>query len=526
MIAVLYAAKSTEDEKGSIASQLKACREHCDSLGWAVDSEHSDEAKSGYKGSRGPGLAAARARCAALVAAGEEAALVCFATDRLARGDGRQAAHLLDYVLEATREGYRVESVTEDIGGEMGLVLAALYGQRNAHDSKVKGEHVKRAMRDGAAEGRFLKRAPFGYRLGPDQRLAPHPTEAEVVRRVFREYLDGRGINRIVRDLRADDVRTRKGALLSLSRVGDMLARREYVGDVMVGGEVVAEGAHPAIIDRDTFEAVQRLRDGRSSGSRGRESKRHLLQGLLICSNGHAMISRGREDAYVCGVRHAYGASACDCPQVSRAKVDGTILSHFLNRHWDADAERERLLGIGREKAAEAIALASAADREEAEAQASLARVKADYKRGAITAEQWAELEAELIEEAQASRANAEQLRGQAELVSAEADAADAEIKLVMKLATMLQAAAGKAVDEETVAAMRAALGQLFSRVTFAPGTVGMADAGTYVSGAADLIPVLREDVVPTRQGGGWVWGTRARHATPVRTEHLRNGHG
>lgn len=448
------------------------------------------------------------AEVCALVATGNVAAIYTDAQDRLGRQGDVEWVNFRDLCDMADTwivvDGRRIE---RDLGGKVLSYITALQAQQ---EQVEKGRRVASKMRLAASQGKWLRHAPFGYRLGPDQRLVLHATEAEVVRRVFREYLEGRGITAITKGLRDDGVKTRRGALLSLSRVGDILARSAYTGALIDGDEVLCEDAHPAIIDRDTFDAAQRLRATRSAVSKGRGSvaKRHLLQGLLRCPHGHAMICRGgKHDSYICGVRHAYGE--CDCPEISRAKVDQTILDHFLNRHWDEEEERAKLVAIGQEKAAEAIALATAADREEAQAEAALARVKADYKRGAITAEQWAELEAELTEEALASRNRAEQLRARAELVSAEVNDAAVETELLMRLARTLQVAAGKGDDdEESVASMRAALGSLFSHVTLSPGMAAWDAGETYVSGQVDLVPVLHEDVVPnTRQGGGWVRG-------------------
>ena len=93
--AVLYAAKSTEDEHGSIASQLVSIR---DSVSAELDrgaiGEFSDEAASAYSGSRGPGLAAAIEAAREAAAEHGTAELWCADADRLARGDGRRARHL------------------------------------------------------------------------------------------------------------------------------------------------------------------------------------------------------------------------------------------------------------------------------------------------------------------------------------------------------------------------------------------------------------------------------------------------
>jgi hypothetical protein len=464
------------------------------------------------------------AELCALIESGEVEAIFTDAQDRLSRGRQSEWWNFWDL---CEQNGVRVfidgrELRLDDEGDEMRSALEAMLARR---ESREKSHRTRSGMREKAREGRWTRHAPFGFRV-VDHRLVPHPTEAEVVRRVFREYLGGHGLGRM-RDVRADGIRTRNGALLSHSRVGAILSRREYVGDITDGdGEVLAADAHPAIIDRETFDAVQRLRASRSSGKRGPDSKRHLLQGLLFCSNGHAMIARGREDAYVCGMRHVYGVEACDCPQVSRRKVDQTIRDHFINRHWNADEERDKLVAIGREKAAEAVALAAAADREEQEAQAALARVRRDYTRGAISAEDWAELRTELESEAEAARANAEQMRGRAELVSVEVDAAQVEVELLTRFAAMIKVVDRDADDPETLASLRAALGTLFSRVNLSPGMSAWGDGDTYVSGAVDLVPVLHEDVAPTRQGGGRVWGTRRTRPAPVSRGPVRSRRG
>jgi hypothetical protein len=171
------------------------------------------------------------------------------------------------------------------------------------------------------------------------------------------------------------------------------------------------------------------------------------------------------------------------------------------------------------------------ADREEAKVQASLVRVTRDYRRGAITAEHWAELRGELESEAEAVRNRADQLRARAELLSVEVDAADVDTELVTRLATLLRVAAGKMDDQESVAAMRAALGTVFSSARFSPSAVLLGTPGTdtYVSGAADLCPVVREDLVPaanTHEGGGWVWGTRPSHSALVHPDRVRSRRG
>jgi hypothetical protein len=59
--AVVYAAKSTDDPRGSIANQLRDCREAAEREGRDVVEGFVDEAKSAFKANRGPGLERAKA---------------------------------------------------------------------------------------------------------------------------------------------------------------------------------------------------------------------------------------------------------------------------------------------------------------------------------------------------------------------------------------------------------------------------------------------------------------------------------
>jgi DNA invertase Pin-like site-specific DNA recombinase len=100
MKAVMYAAKSTKDKHGSNPTQLQQGRERAELEGWPVLGEFSDEDATAYHGNRGDGLAQAMAACEQ--AAGE-VALIVQHSDRLARGNGKDARHLVEYALWAIK---------------------------------------------------------------------------------------------------------------------------------------------------------------------------------------------------------------------------------------------------------------------------------------------------------------------------------------------------------------------------------------------------------------------------------------
>jgi DNA invertase Pin-like site-specific DNA recombinase len=134
--AILYAAKSTMDKHDSIPDQLRDCRAMAADKGWEVVGEFQDEAKSGYSGNRGSGLAQAQQ-----LAAANKGILVVQHSSRFARGDAIQAQHLVEVFLWAQRAGVTLRSV-EDDAMVQSLLTAVVAGDQNHAESKRKGESV------------------------------------------------------------------------------------------------------------------------------------------------------------------------------------------------------------------------------------------------------------------------------------------------------------------------------------------------------------------------------------------------
>lgn len=166
---VIYAAKSTIDKHGSIPTQIEDCRKVAKREKWEVVAVHQDEAASAYSGDRGDGLARALEECERLAHERRTCCLIVQHSDRLARGDGREAKHLVEYAIWAIKTGVRIVSVQDPEmlpQGEMALLLAAVGGMRNHQDSKRKSESVQNGLRTRArVEGKLCGgQRPYGYR--------------------------------------------------------------------------------------------------------------------------------------------------------------------------------------------------------------------------------------------------------------------------------------------------------------------------------------------------------------------------
>lgn len=165
-------------------------------------------------------------------------------------------------------------------GSDPETALLSAWQTRDARERRR--DQVREGMRQRALRGEVLGRAPYGYRV-VDRHLQIDPVEGEIVREMFRRYLDeGEGVRIIARRLNDAGVPTRRGGTWSMVSVRGVLRNPVYTGTYRRLGVVVAT-EHEALVTRSRFRATQeRLAQRRTSGGpQGRE--RYLLSGLARC---------------------------------------------------------------------------------------------------------------------------------------------------------------------------------------------------------------------------------------------------
>jgi DNA invertase Pin-like site-specific DNA recombinase len=500
--AVLYAAKSSPDERGSIPRQLRAGVAWAKENGLRVDGEYDEENVSAYKGDRGPELAAALEH-----AERTGATLVVQHSDRLARGDGKQARHLVEIALWALKTGVRVHCIQDPRTFE-NIAAAAAMGERNMEDSKRKVTGIKEGLAERRREGKPTGGiAAYGLvyrRNAADEReLVIEEAEAPFVRRMFDELVAGIPQRQITLKLEAEGVPTRSGGRWRQPTVRKMLKNPVYAGLIRDGDNLV-EGRHEAIVDRETWEKAQALMAATArTHKRGRPcTSRHLFRkGFLRCGICGGSLgpttkrhSKGLCEEYRC-IERKNDSSACSMRQISRAAVDTAVYAYFEGAGLDLEDTRDQLVSVAERKLAEARELLKEAEREEEESKARLKRVKHDYINGDLTAEEWRELRAEL--ELKAQRAKAATRQHRENVVNAEADRSrlEGESELLEVLAEIRGAVAQEIVDAQGVAAVRAALMRLFDGFVLRRGASGqerLEPTGSKVW----LEPVLSEHAV------------------------------
>lgn len=167
---------------------------------------------------------------------------------------------------------------TLNISNSMIDQLAAL-DQAKSH---FRSENIKFGIRHRMRSGKtMLNHTQFlGYTKGSDGILQVVPEEAEVVRKIFDLYIQGNGARKIKRYLEEHGIKTVTGkSEWSTSTIDRMLSNEKYIGEVLMQKTYTAdfltgkreknkgqldtylvENAHDPIIDRNTFEMVQRIK--------------------------------------------------------------------------------------------------------------------------------------------------------------------------------------------------------------------------------------------------------------------------
>jgi site-specific DNA recombinase len=478
MKSVVYGAKSTEDLRGSIPTQLDDCRKMAEREGWEIVGEYQDEAKSAYHGSRGDGLTRAKEHAARVAAEEGACALVVQHTDRLARGDAVQAAHLIEVVLWARKAAVTIRSVQDDSTCE-NLVMAVVMGERNHEDSRRKALAVKAGMKRRAERGSFVGQPPYGYRKRdtdpesgkPTGPLVIHAAEAETVRRVFTDYASGRGQRAIVRALNDDGIPTATGRRWQQSRITRMLSNVAYAGKVALHDDVLP-GSHEAIVDDELWARVQTVRAGgsRRKGGRHADGAHLLVRGILRCPCGSAMLPRKarpgvERERYVCRGRIEHGSDFCSQPSIRREAIDGPLLATLLDSYIDLDATRQRI----EDRASSALTAArealEQAERDAGTAEAKLARVRGHYQAGKIEAADWSEQRPQLTAELDAATEAAQRAREHVQRVEQGGVPGDAEQALLDHLAALKRAVGEGVGAAPDLHALRNTIGDLFESI-------------------------------------------------------------
>ena len=271
---------------------------------------------------------------------------------------------------------FEKESInTMDAKGEVLITIMASLAQQ---ESQSLSQNVKLGLQYRYQQGkvqinhnRFL-----GYTKDTDGNLVIDPEQAEVVKRIYREYLEGFSMDKIAAGLEADGILTGAGGTRwHTSTINKILRNEKYIGDALLQKtyttdflnktrvknnglmpQYYVEGNHEAIIPKEIYMRVQeelvrrRVVKTSANGKRRSYSCNHCFSQIVICGECGELFrrihwnNRGcKSIVWRCISRLESTGLECHARTVNETVLENVVLSAINELLGDKSGYQEQL---------------------------------------------------------------------------------------------------------------------------------------------------------------------------------------
>ncbi len=361
----IYTRKSSEEglemEFNSLDAQRESCAAYIASQkaeGWVPVPDHYDD--GGYSG--GNLERPALQRLLADIEAGLVDVVVVYKIDRLSRS-------LMDFsklVEVFDRNDVTFVSVTQSFNtttsmGRLTLNILLSFAQ---FEREVIGERIRDKFAASRRKGMWMGGVPpLGYDVVA-RKLVVNEVEADLVRHIFRRFLQVGSATLLVKELNAaghhtkswttQDGKERDGVPFTKNFLYKMLENRVYLGEAVHKG-VAHAGEHEAVIDRTTWERVEAVKTDNAPRKRAAATRATTpapLKGLVVCAHcGRAMTpsstrKKGRlYRYYTCMKAINAGHESCPVRSIAAGEIEAAVVGQVraLLRAPEIRARAERM---------------------------------------------------------------------------------------------------------------------------------------------------------------------------------------
>lgn len=235
-------------------------------------------------------------------------------------------------------EEQNIHSMSAD--GELMLTILASYAQEEARSVS---ENMLWRVRNNFVNGKVFSKTILGYRI-ENSTLVVVKEEAEIVRRIFKLYLEGCGIGKIAKILNEEGQKSRLENRFSQSTIFHILRNQDYTGDLLLQktyrrdylikkptlnkgqkDSYLVENSHEAIIDKEMFDRVQKEIVRRSAQHPNSEKRaEHLFSKFIVCGQCGATLIRGKTGktySYRCPTYRLQGKRICNARNVPELEI-------------------------------------------------------------------------------------------------------------------------------------------------------------------------------------------------------------
>jgi DNA invertase Pin-like site-specific DNA recombinase len=242
-----------------------------------------------------------------------------------------------------------------ELGGVVNLndptqeLLLGIKGLLGAFERKKTIVRIKRTLETSALQGKALggKLTNYGFTKDENKFLIIEPSEAKIIKRIFKLSLEGLGTKRIAETLNKEGVPTKRMNLGDAALKVREITKRTFIWRDAVIHKILVNPIYkgerhykdliipcPAIIDESVFDAVQESLKKRTNFKNTTNKHFYLLKGLLVCAKcSNKLYGRKREDLsdnqYIC-LTQRYRSEFCGSRGINITKLEEWVWNSIL----------------------------------------------------------------------------------------------------------------------------------------------------------------------------------------------------
>ncbi|HEY9177645.1 MAG TPA: recombinase family protein [Flavipsychrobacter sp.] len=316
---ILYLRVSTEEQtKGlSIRQQEAELMRHCQDKGWIVIDviyEKGQSAKSFKRRSWAEFELGLNKR----ISQNKPDILLVTKIDRFSRNAG-ETRRMVDLLKSKNIQLYTSMEGLYDFQDPSLYYSNTINSASAEYENLIKARNVTSAMRQGLEEGRWMWRAPIGYKNDVVTKLIVPNEKGHIVAKCFEKMATGLfSADQVRREAVNEGLKVAKSTFYNILKnplYAGVITRHAYTESGREIPEKRVKGIHAPLISESTFYKVQQILEGKKKPYKGNTRREELfLRGFLFCPKcGNKMTGSastgngGRYHYYHC--QRKYGCS-------------------------------------------------------------------------------------------------------------------------------------------------------------------------------------------------------------------------
>lgn len=314
----------TVNGEESIPMQINIMQSFAEQEGYIIQNELIDEKMSGTTVNR-PGYN----KLKDLILAGHIDVLLVSYFDRLSR----QTEELSTFLVELQAKGIECISVVDkrklSTMSKIEIIMVSLMAEE---ENKARTKRIIHAKKNSERAGAFLNRDFLGYNRDKNRKLVVVEEEAEIVRYIFGQYVQGYTVNEIVKHLNSKE-KTLSVRAWNMNTIINVLTNKTYTGlnykkikndDGTFQYEPKTKITHEPIISKELFNKVKEELDNqiKEKPKKNRTKHFHLFKGILTCPICSKLM-KANSNYYFCNTK------SCAVKTVNKSKIEPILLTYI-----------------------------------------------------------------------------------------------------------------------------------------------------------------------------------------------------